>query len=279
MILKTSNRGVPFAKMSGAGNDFLILDARNEDFENRIKSVFGELDRPTLAQRLCRRAHSAGADGLVFIENSAGADFKWDFYNSDGSTAEMCGNAARCVARFTYMKGITAQEMKFKTAVGLIKAKILGDGRVEVMMLPPKLIAKELPCLIDSGVPHVVVRENKINDTRKLRDTAILHRRHPKAGPKGSNITFYALTGPEKMDAISFERGVEDFTLACGTGAMAAAYAAKLESVRTRIFEIRMPGGRLEVEFSEDQAVVFLRGSANFILEGELTQEAVYEEV
>jgi diaminopimelate epimerase len=104
------------------------------------------------------------------------------------------------------------------------------------------------------------------------------HRFHKKAGPRGANVTFYVPTGSGKIDAISFERGVEDFTLACGTGAMAAAFVARLEAPETREFEVRMPGGRLNVEFSSDHGVVLLKGSAHLIAEGELTREAVHEE-
>jgi diaminopimelate epimerase len=269
---------LPFVKMSGAGNDFIIIDARPPDFNSFLHTVFGNLSRSMLAKKLCRRSHGLGADGLVFIAESEGADFGWDFYNSDGSTAEMCGNAARCVARYAYLKGIAGPEMKFKTAVGMIKAKVLEKSRVEVMMLQPKLIEKDLPPLIDSGVPHVVLKESKLNDTRKLRESVPQHRMRKGAGSRGANVTFYCVTGAGKIDAITFERGVEDFTLACGTGALAAAFAAKLGSADLSRFEVRMPGGQLEVGFPSDQGIAVLTGPALLVAEGVLYKEAVYEE-
>jgi diaminopimelate epimerase len=266
-----------FTKMNGAGNDFIIIDARADDFDQTIRETLGVTHRKELARLLCRRGFSIGADGLVLVGKASDADFSWDFYNSDGSQAEMCGNAARCVARFAYMNGIVGEDMKIKTAVGVIKAKILKDNRVLVIMLPPKLVAKEPPLLIDSGVPHAVIKENKINDTRKLREIATASRFPKTAGPRGANVTFYALTGERALDAITFERGVEDFTLACGTGALAAAYAAKLELPDQENFEVRMPGGRLEVEFPKEQNIVLLRGPALVVYEGHVTKEACHE--
>ncbi|HEX4925459.1 MAG TPA: diaminopimelate epimerase, partial [Bdellovibrionales bacterium] len=266
-----------FTKTSGAGNDFIIIDARAPGLDKVLREEYGINSRAEFAKLLCRRGHGIGADGVVLVENAQDADFSWDFFNSDGSHAEMCGNAARCVARFAHAKGIAKSEMRFKTAAGIVKAKILDGGGVQVMMLPPRLVEKDLPVLVDSGVPHAVIKETKLNDTRKLRETALANRYPKKAGPRGSNVTFYAPTGPAKIVAISFERGVEDFTLACGTGAMAAAYAAKLEQPAQNVFEVRMPGGRLEVEFPADQNVVLLRGPAQLIAEGIVLKEALNE--
>ncbi|MEQ1876759.1 MAG: diaminopimelate epimerase [Bdellovibrionia bacterium] len=270
---------IPFAKYSGAGNDFIIIDARSEDFAEKLYDMVGPGGRKRLVKMLCRRGHSIGADGLLFIEPSNEADFAWDFYNSDGSDADMCGNAARCVARFCHSHSIAGPEMKFKTKAGIVKAKILDGVRVEVMMLPPRLIEKDLPILVDSGVPHVVIRENKINDTRKLREIALTNRFPQKAGPRGANVTFFAPNGPGKINAISFERGVEDFTLACGTGAMAAAFVEKLLNPGETAIEVRMPGGRLEVEFPPNQNLVLLRGPACKLSEGVFSKEACHEEL
>jgi diaminopimelate epimerase len=277
--MATSEPTLPFEKYSGAGNDFIIIDARASGFAEKLHNMVGAKGRKHLVRMLCRRGQSLGADGLVFIEPAQDADFSWDFYNADGSDAEMCGNAARCVARFCHSNGIAGSEMKFKTKAGIIKAKILDGLKVEVKMLPPKLVDKGPPVLIDSGVPHVVVRENKINDTRKLRETALLHRFPKKIGPRGANVTFFAPSAPGKIDAISFERGVEDFTLACGTGAMAAAFNEKLLNPREIMIEVRMPGGRLEVEFPTDQNVVLLRGPARLLVRGDVSKEACHEEL
>lgn len=272
-----SKAPIQFTKMSGAGNDFIVIDARDPGFNRLLKEEYAVESRAEFARLLCRRGHGIGADGVVLVEPSGEVDFSWDFYNSDGSHAEMCGNAARCVARYAELKGIAKKEMRFKTTAAIVKAKILESGAVQVMMLPPRLVEKELPVLIDAGVPHAVVKESKLNDTRKLRDIALTNRYPKKAGPRGSNVTFYALTGPGALDAISFERGVEDFTLACGTGAMAAAFAAKLEQPAQSVFEVRMPGGRLEVEFPAEQNVVLLRGPAQLIAEGVVLREAMNE--
>src|ERR1700722_9584346 len=154
--------GLRFTKMTGAGNDFLIFDAREKGFP--------KFDRALFSKSLCRRSLSIGADGVVFIENTKTPHvaFKWDFFNADGSHAEMCGNAARCVARYALEHNLADKNMSFETAAGIIKTKVRNSGIVEVEMTPPVIIERRLDVplgellkvpvvYLNTGVPHVVL--------------------------------------------------------------------------------------------------------------------------
>jgi len=151
---------VSFAKMSGTGNDFIVID-------HRKVLVPVEL-QPEFVRKLCRRMFSVGADGVIFIEGSDKADFSWRFYNADGSVAEMCGNGARCAARFAFARGIAEKKMSFKTLAGIIEAEVLNDdGEISLLMTTPFDYRRALTAELDgestdisfmnSGVPHAVI--------------------------------------------------------------------------------------------------------------------------
>ena len=194
-------------KYSGNGNDFIMLLAQEKS------------DRSELAKTLCRRQNGIGADGLVVLLPHPNYDFEWEFYNSDGSHAAMCGNASRCVAHFAHEKGICKDNRaEFLTAAGVIRATINGlyvvSDMVEPQILRDDIIEEgEVWWLIDSGVPHLVaVRENiddfDIEQARKLRDKY------------NCNVNICKLED-DTMYVRTYERGVEDETLACGTGMVA----------------------------------------------------------
>ncbi len=275
----SSDTALPFAKYSGAGNDFIIVDARSSQAQETIQKLVPSGQRSELARLLCRRGLSIGADGMVFVKNGQGVDFEWDFYNSDGSEAEMCGNAARCVAHFSFQHKVTGREMSFRTRAGVVRAKILEGSQVEVAMREPKLVDKAVVAIVDSGVPHVVIEESDLKNVAALRQKAQTNR-YPKAlDTKGANITFFSKKEENRIQAMSFERGVEDFTLACGTGAIAAAFAWNIKNPNSKKVEVEMPGGKLEVEFNSGANQVLLRGSARPLLEGKILKEACDEEV
>ena len=269
---------IPFMKMNGCGNDFIVID-------NRSGRVAG--DPSDFARRVCRRKLSVGADGLILIEASQRFDFQWQFYNADGSRAEMCGNGARCAARFARTSGIAGPRMTFQTDAGAIEAEMRGE-QVKIKMTPPSacrldetlaLTDGPLPVSrINTGVPHVVVER----DTPSTADIVPLGREiryHEAFAPAGTNVNFIQTAGERELAVRTYERGVEDETLACGTGCVAAALVTALRRgwpspipVRTR------SGGLLTIHFrrEEDRFVeVYLEGDARIVYAGDLCPEAL----
>ncbi|HJT45927.1 MAG TPA: diaminopimelate epimerase [Chthoniobacterales bacterium] len=260
-----------FIKMNGAGNDFVMID-------NRAGEVRLE---PEQIVRLCDRHRGVGADGVLLLENgSNGADFRMRYYNRDGGEAEMCGNGARCFARFANRVANAPAKISFQTPAGLIRGQLEGE-LVTLQMSDPKDLqlgvevtandAKEHVHFINSGVPHVVVPVSDAAgvDVRK-RGEAL--RRHEKFSPAGANVNFIQKLGPKKISIRTYERGVEDETLACGTGVVASALIfAATEKVDGPISVSVRSGSELSVGFKRagDQFTnVTLTGPAEFAFEG-----------
>ncbi len=216
--------GMQFYKMSGSGNDFIIADNRD--------GQIAKDDMPSLAKALCSRKISVGADGLILVENSDNADFKWQFYNADGSEAEMCGNGARCVARYAYLTGIAGEKMCFETLAGVIHAEILGET-VKAQLTEPFDTKFFYPLELDgakinvtsmnTGVPHAVLLVGDI-EKPDVDDMGRKLRNHEAFAPAGTNVNFVEFRRGE-LAMRTYERGVEGETLACGTGAVASALA------------------------------------------------------
>lgn len=269
---------IHFFKMSGSGNDFIIIDNR--------KHIVNEMDLPGLIVGSCRRKMSAGADGFILIEPSEQADFRWRFYNADASQAEMCGNGARCAARFAFLNQIAGPEMSFQTDVGTVSAQIK-DDRVKVSMPDPVGLRLDLsieledgPLTVSSvntGVPHVVVIADQVEDTdvfnlgREIRN-------HPDFSPAGTNANFICPFGDGGIAIRTYERGVEDETLACGTGSIASAIVSARKLKLTSPVRVRTRGGEdLTIYFSEKEGIfcnIFLEGDARVIYTGKLWEEA-----
>ncbi len=269
---------ISFWKMSGSGNDFIIIDNR------RAVVPFDDLTR--FAAQVCRRKMSVGADGLILVENSDAQDFKWRFFNSDGSVAEMCGNGARCVARFAHLHGIAANQMKFETLAGVISADVIGD-QVKIQMTDPGslTIGARLDTghetidysSVNTGVPHVVI---EIDDIEKAEVVAVggRIRRHARFSPDGTNVNFLAPL-PDAVWAVrTYERGVEDETLACGTGITAAALVlARKKALTSPVTLKSRSGSLLNVYFTPRQEgfkEVCLEGDARIICKGRLNPGA-----
>ena len=280
---------VPFTKMSGAGNDFIVIDHR--------VALIPEAEQAGFAKRVCRRMFSVGADGLILIENSAVADFRWRFYNGDGSVAEMCGNGARCAARFAYINGIAGSSMSFETLAGIIEAEIcrneMGDDEtVRLRMTTPCDFRANLPVIlagqekilsfVNSGVPHAVLFMEAEEDV-PVREWGKVVRFHPLFQPAGTNVNFVQKLAEDTILVRTDERGVEDETMACGTGAVASAlFAATNGWASSPVTVITSGGERLIVLFDLQDGVhglqaenVFLQGPARIIYEGKLTAEAL----
>lgn len=269
---------ISFCKMSGSGNDFIVIDNRSGRVPEQRLTAF--------VRGVCRRKLSVGADGLILVEAADGADFRWRFFNSDASPAEMCGNGARCVARFAYLNGIAGERMTFLTAVGPVAAEVTGS-RVKVKMPEPTGLRLSYPITlaggaltvssVNTGVPHVVVVCADI-DAQDVVSLGREIRYHHQFAPAGSNVN---LVSPRPDGAIAvrtYERGVEDETLACGTGAIAAALVtAALDGRRSPIGVVTRGGEALTIFFERQERrfhSVFLEGDARLIYRGEICPEA-----
>jgi diaminopimelate epimerase len=269
---------IPFFKMSGSGNDFIIVDNR--------KNIVKDNDLPTFINRICRRKMSVGADGFILIEPSDKADFKWRFFNSDGSKAEMCGNGARCAARFAYVNGIAGNSLSFETDAGVISGQVK-DDRAKVKMPDPvelrldySIDVKSGPMKVSSvntGVPHVVVMNKSIQDINAF-DLGREIRFHDAFAPAGTNVNFICQQKKGQLAIRTYERGVENETLACGTGCIAAALITSIKlKWQSPINLLTQSGESLTIYFSKNDRMfndIYLEGDARIIYSAELGNDA-----
>jgi diaminopimelate epimerase len=273
--------GYPFWKMSGSGNDFIFMDHREVPWK--------EWDLPEVARRLCRRRLSVGADGLAVLipPRDPRHDFAWRFFNADGSEAEMCGNASRCAARFALSKGLAGPVMRFETLAGPIDAEVRGQ-RALVGMGAPTEIRPEVAVTasgravslvaVHTGVPHVVEFVEDVDAVDVVgMGRAIRH--HEAFAPRGTNVNFAQVVDGRTLKVRTYERGVEDETLACGTGAAAAALAAHMGGRVSAPVSVMVRSGRvLGIHFEtlgEGYGPVRLEGDAMLIYEGVVRQDAL----
>ena len=243
-------------RMSASGNTFIIIESEKENFSFTLT-----VEKQNYVQRLCQGYPGMFTDGVVFIEKSLNmeVDFQWDFYNADGSTAEMCGNAARCAALYYSKKNKQQKTITFQTKSGIINAEVIDfeNNIIKVSMPQPNIIAEKFDVLLEgravqgffvnTGVPHfVILEEPNENLAKALRQVK-------NFGKAGANITFVDFESSDFIQAVTFERGVEDFTLACGTGAVAAAAMFRVLHPEDDQQTIEMPGGLLIVEWDESR--------------------------
>jgi len=268
--------GIPFTKMSGSGNDFVIIDNREPVLDPETKRDF--------VKKVCQLKNSVGADGVIFIENSDKAAYKWDFYNSDGSSAEMCGNGGRCVARYAFEKGIAPQTHSFETVAGIIEAEVNGPV-VKVKLTQPENLQNDLKVAFDgqqyqvdslnTGVPHAIVFSEDV-DSEDINAIGSGIRYHSVFAPAGTNVDLVEKKNGNALKVRTYERGVEGETLACGTGVVASAIIAshkfKIESpvdVETRGGEIL----KVHIEPTNGSLpVVYLEGLTRITFEGQLVE-------
>src|ERR1700704_871595 len=260
-----------FTKMNGAGNDFVLLDNRSGDIR---------LERKQIA-RICDRHRGVGADGILLLEKSTnGADFRMRYYNADGGEAEMCGNGARCFARFVDKLAGTREKVSFETPAGIIGARLHGDLVTLTMSDPTDLrlnvslqVEGEDATVhyINTGVPHVIVPGSRV-DVVHVTSRGAAIRQHEMFSPKGANVNFLEQRGANKIAIRTYERGVENETLACGTGVVASALIfAITEKAEGPIGVLVRGGSELSVGFTKsgDQfRNVTLTGPAEFVFEG-----------
>ena len=248
--------------MSGAGNDFVVLDVRGQapNFED-------------LSQKLCKQY---GADGFLALDNSETAHFKLHFYNPDGTRGEMCGNGARCICRFAYDRGLAPGEMTVETDAGLVYGWRLSENQYKIRVNNPGAV--DFTChpnaayveLGDPGIPHSVTEWPTLEWADK--DALLpefLELRNSDVFPKGVNVNFYRRLSDTSVRMLTFERGVEDFTLACGTGSVSTAVALWLKGQLPggRVIA-ENPGGTLEITVKGQNGVIeelYLEGPAEYV--------------
>lgn len=264
---------IPFVKASGAGNDFIIIDNR--------QSIL-PLEEKEFVRRICRPKLSIGADGVLLLENSASADFKMRYFNADGSEAATCGNGGRCIASYAFVMGIAKQKMSFETLAGIHKAEVI-KNLVKLEMVDPAQVQLSfmLPLndqeygvsFINTGVPHVVMLISDIKNVN-VKELGSKIRNHRKFSPEGTNVNFVQIIDEKNLLLRTYERGVEDETLACGTGTVAAAcITALLGKVKPPVNVHTQGGDILKVYFDLSDfniTNIFLEGEAKIIYEGKL---------
>lgn len=255
--IKTSK--ISFCKYQGAGNDFILIDNRTPIFKATPESI----------KKLCHRRFGIGADGIICLEKSAQADFRMRIYNSDGSEAEMCGNGVRCLASFLERLGLLSKKtFSLETMQRHLQVSLQGEI-IEVEMGPPTDVQKHSDLVVlNTGVPHAVIfSENIQNIDVKRQGPAI--RYHSRFAPKGVNVNFVEQRGPQELAIRTYERGVEDETLACGTGCTAAALAAHLVLNMPSPITIKTASEEeLIISFTPSLEKVHMSGKAAFIFEG-----------
>lgn len=276
---KTPSATVPFVKMHGSGNDFVLIDNRPLGLAQSQMSLW--------AQRICRRAFGVGADGLIFLQNTppgGEADYIWHFYNADGSRAEMCGNGSRCAARRAVEIGLAERDHVLGTDAGPIHALVRAQGdTVKVQLTPPKDLALDAKIevegreftvhFVNTGVPHAVI----VTDDVSAVDVDALGRavrNHPHFAPAGTNVNFLQVRSSCRFLLRTYERGVEGETFACGTGAAAAAVVARALGLADESVELTTSGGEV-LQIHLEGGTVHLEGPAVKTFEGVMFIESM----
>jgi diaminopimelate epimerase len=263
-----------FAKMHGGGNDFILIDNRTQ--------IIRSYEGPELAKRLCRRKFGIGADGLILVEDAHGADFRWRFYNADGSEAEMCGNGGRCAARFAFQAGIAPATLRFETNAGIVEAQVNGSS-VKLQLPRPNDLHLDIPLevlsdtvsvhYINTGVPHCVIFTADIENAAVV-EVGRAVRYHDRFQPAGTNVNFVQVLGSHDIAIRTYERGVENETMACGTGSVAGALISSYKQLVESPVKVRTQGGDvLIVHFVQGKNRidnVFLEGETVFVYSGQL---------
>ena len=273
-----------FTKMNGAGNDFIL-----------VENLHGELTQQQLsklARTLCDRRMSIGADGLMaIVPAKANADFGMLFFNCDGTLGEMCGNGARCICRYGYETGLAGETQTIETTAGLVTGtridaknyRIRLPDPVNLQYLALDVDGKKVGCMYlelgNPGIPHAVVQYPGLReaDEQALCEFGRKLRYHP-AFPKGANVNFLEKTGENRFYERTWERGVEDFTYACGTGTGASVYALAEKRRCGDHAEVEVKGGLLIVDIVRDGKKcrdLLLTGPASMVCAGEIFDEAI----
>ena len=275
-----------FFKMQGAGNDFIVV--------NNIELKLPEEKLFEIAKRVCTRRVSLGADALMIIAPARHeGDFRMIFINADGSEAEMCGNGARCLARYAYENGIAGEHMIFETVAGPVDAWRRSEREYKIKLNSPGIFTPDVKAQVGDkvydctyvelgspGIPHGVVNLPNFRDLpeEEFKEIGSALRYH-EVFPKGANINFYDIAADGEIYLATYERGVEDFTLACGTGSGSTALTLEHKSeVDDSVIKFNVPGGILSVEIvhNDNEVELYLIGDTNIVAKGTLTDEDIF---
>ncbi len=272
-----------FTKMQGAGNDFIIIN--NMELKIPVEKL------SAIAKKLCKRKVSIGADGFMVVDFPEGAaDFKMRFYNQDGSIGEMFGNGARCISRYAYINKIAGKKMTFETGAGIVSSEVLEGRLVKVLLNNPEVINIDNDIEIDNvkyecsyielgnpGLPHAVVKYDlQHSDDCEIFDIG-RKIRYYEGFPKGANVNFFEVINDDTAIVKTYERGVEDITLACGTGSASTAAALIIKGyLKGGRVKIIVPGGELFIEIEQNNNKIeklYLIGDTNTVAAGKVMDE------
>ncbi len=254
-----------FYKYEGTGNDFIFIDNRQKSFPK---------DNSKLIEKLCDRRFGIGADGLILLENDVETDFRMVYYNSDGNQSSMCGNGGRCIVAFAKSLNIISNETTFIATDGLHEATILENGIVSlgIKNVDEVKIEKDY-VFLNTGSPHHVMLVDDL-ENYEVKSNGAQIRYSDLYGKEGSNVNFVKQLSDNHFRLRTYERGVEDETLSCGTGATATAIAMNaIGKTTSHKIALDVQGGKLEVSFdkvNDSYLNVFLTGPATFVFEGEI---------
>ena len=284
--------GIKITKMQGCGNDFVILDY--EDYKHGLEQNRWT-DMSDAAKKLCDRNFGIGADGFIIPNTNVDeTDIGWFFYNSDGTTAQMCGNGIRCFAKYVFDKKlVNKKEFGVKTLAGIIKPKLLDDGRVRVNMSKPILESEKIPFVpvnnlnykisvkdrifegdaVSMGNPHFIIFVGADDDTLALAKEYGPLIETSTEFPEKTNVEFVKVLSEDKMELRVWERGC-GITLACGTGACAATVAAVLNGLTEHSADVKLLGGTVHIDWPGNKYDpthdVYMTGPAEYVFEAEL---------
>lgn len=253
---------IPFVKYHGAGNDFVIIDS--------TKSTY-PLTQAEIAF-ICHRRFGVGADGLMLVERSSEADFYMRYFNSDGNESTMCGNGGRCISHYAHSLGLTGSTITFVGIDGPHQATLLTPERVKLKMVNVSEATVEKDFyFLNTGSPHHVIFGKEISDRDVVAEGKAI--RYSAKYPRGTNVDFVEELGNNRIYVRTYERGVEDETLSCGTGVVASAIAAHLKGNKSEHYVIETRGGSLEVSFNHQKGEffdVYLTGPVKFVFAGSI---------
>ena len=253
-----------FYKYQGTGNDFVMIDNRNGQFPK---------DDTKLIAKICHRRFGVGSDGLILLENDAATDFRMVYFNADGNEGSMCGNGGRCIVAFAHFLDIIKKDTTFIAVDGLHEATIVGNVVSLKMTDVSEVKEKANALFMNTGSPHHVQIVKELKSFDVVKEGARM--RYGIYGEKGSNINFVEANAEGGFDIRTYERGVEDETLSCGTGVTAVALSMyHLGNTKNKTIAVNALGGNLEVTFEENQGIysnIYLKGEAKQVFKGELT--------